>query len=81
MLIPLIRSLLLGALTGWLAGKIMNDGGRGFWKNWLLGFIGSGVGGFLAEHFHISGGRITEFLISVAGACIVLWVVHLFSKK
>lgn len=81
MLIPLLRSLLLGALTGWVAGGIMNDGGRGFWKNWLLGFIGSVVGGYLAERFHISGGRITEWLISVAGACIVLAVVHLFSKK
>ena len=30
MLIPLLRSLLLGALTGWVAGGIMYDGGRGF---------------------------------------------------
>ncbi|MBR5367624.1 MAG: GlsB/YeaQ/YmgE family stress response membrane protein [Clostridia bacterium] len=81
MIIPILRSVLLGALIGWLAGLITGNAKRGFLRNWLVGFIGSAVGGFLAEKLSISGGQLTEFAFSVLGGCIVLFVAHLLVKK
>lgn len=81
LIVPILRSILLSALIGWLAGILAGDAKRGFWKNWLVGFIGSALGGVLAEKLSISGGRLTEFVCSVAGGCIVLWIAHLLTKK
>ncbi len=80
MVIPILGSILLGALIGWAAGRIMGDTKRGFWRNWLIGFIGTVLGGFIAEKLSISGGRLTEFIFSVIGGCIVIWLAHLISK-
>ncbi|MBR4185032.1 MAG: GlsB/YeaQ/YmgE family stress response membrane protein [Clostridia bacterium] len=80
MVIPILGSILLGALIGWAAGRIMGDTKRGFWRNWLIGFIGTALGGFIAEKLSISGGRLTEFIFSVIGGCIVIWLAHLISK-
>ena len=81
MIIPILRSVLLGALIGWLAGLITGSAKGGFWRNWLVGFIGSAVGGFIAEKLSISGGRLTEFAFSVLGGCVVLFVAHLLVKN
>lgn len=60
----LIRSIIIGALAGFIAGKIMKREGT-MLRNILLGFAGSFVGGF---------GFIGAVIISVVGACIVLFV-------
>ncbi|MEM9687576.1 MAG: hypothetical protein AAF934_11745 [Bacteroidota bacterium] len=41
----LLYSLLIGAIAGWLAGKIMKGGGFGLLINIILGVIGGVVGG------------------------------------
>ena len=76
----LLASIILGALAGWLAGKIMKKRGS-FIKNLILGIVGSVVGGAIANALHISGGFIVELIIAVVGACIILWIGGLFSKK
>ena len=52
----LIGSLIMGALVGWIAGKVMNAGG-GLLQNIVVGVIGSFVGsavfGFLG--FYATG--------------------------
>lgn len=80
MLWTIICSILLGALAGWLAGKLMKNEGS-FLRNVILGIVGSLVGGVLANLLHISGGLVVELIIAVAGACLVLWVVSLIKKK
>ena len=80
MLWTIICSILLGALAGWLAGKIMKNEGS-FLRNVILGIVGSLVGGVLANLLHIGGGLVVELIIAVAGACLVLWVVSLIKKK
>ena len=73
-------SIIIGAVVGWLAGKIMNSSG-GLLKNIILGWVGSIVGNFIAEKLSITSGSMAgNIVISLVGACLVLFVFRLFSK-
>ncbi|MCF6224230.1 MAG: GlsB/YeaQ/YmgE family stress response membrane protein [Flavobacteriaceae bacterium] len=74
--------IIIGALAGWLAGKIMKGGGFGFLINMVLGIIGGAVGGWLFGMLGMStGGGITGSLItSTVGAVAVLFIAGLFKK-
>ncbi|MBR3107493.1 MAG: hypothetical protein IKH30_09960, partial [Clostridia bacterium] len=47
MLLRLLASLIIGALAGAIANKIMNGDPKCFFHNALLGIVGGVVGGFL----------------------------------
>ena len=81
MLWNIIISVCIGALVGWLAGILM-DSKNGFWMNALLGIAGSVVGRFLAALIGIHANKISigGILISVAGACLVIWAVRKLKK-
>lgn len=82
MLWHIIVTVLVGALAGWLAGKIMKIQG-GFWFNAVLGIVGSFVGGLLASLMGISAKQVSVggVLISVVGACAVVWLVRTIAGK
>jgi uncharacterized membrane protein YeaQ/YmgE (transglycosylase-associated protein family) len=75
--------LIIGALAGTLAGRLVTftKRGFGFWANTGVGMLGALVGGFLFRLFHIDLGlgeiKITfEDLISAfVGSllCIIAW--------
>ena len=70
----LLWSIIIGGVSGWLAGKIMKKEGS-LLRNILLGFVGSIVGGIVFGLFGLGGINIIgEILVSVVGACIVLGV-------
>lgn len=73
MLIKLIVEILIGALCGYIAGKIMKAK-KGFWINALLGILGGAVGGFIGNLLGVGGGWLTGIVLSVAGACLVIWI-------
>ena len=75
MLWKLLCWLLVGALAGWLAGKIMHlpDGTTG--QNIVLGLVGSLVGGIVAWILGLAAkGFIGSVIIAAAGACLVIWL-------
>ena len=82
MLINLIISVLIGALCGWIAGKIMNLKGS-FIFNAILGIVGSVVGRLIAGLLGISASKVSigGIIISVAGACLVVWAVRKLTAK
>ena len=71
----MIVSLIIGALIGWVAGKLMNSRG-GLLRNILLGIVGSGVGHYFAEMLGVNATGFASYIVSVAGACLVIWVVR-----
>lgn len=76
-LISIIISIILGAISGWLAGKIMNSDGS-FLRNAILGIVGGFVGGLIFNLLGISfAGYLGTVLVSVIGACIVIFIVNL----
>lgn len=79
-MIALIIEILLGAFVGSIAGKIMDNGKMGFWKNAALGIVGGFVGGRVGGLIGVAGGAM-GFIMSVAGACLVIWVVRMIKAK
>jgi uncharacterized membrane protein YeaQ/YmgE (transglycosylase-associated protein family) len=77
-----IYFLIIGALAGWGAGKIMQGGGFGLLMNIILGIIGGVVGGWVFGLLGISsnGGLIGSLVTALVGAVLVLYVARLIKK-
>ena len=76
-----LASIIIGTLVGWLAGKIMNSQ-TGLLKNIILGWVGSVVGNFVANLLQISSDSLAgNILLSLGGACLVIFLVRLISGK
>lgn len=72
-----IAALIIGGISGWLAGKIMGSEGS-LLRNIIIGLLGGVVGGLLGGVIGVGATNwIGSILISVVGACILIWL----SKK
>ena len=80
--VSLLIFLGLGALAGWLAGKIIKGGGSGLLVNMIVGIIGSVIGGWAFGKLGISVGNdlIGSLVTAVFGAIILLFIVGLVKK-
>lgn len=78
----LVYALLIGALAGWLAGKIMKGGGFGALLNIILGIVGGIVGNWLFGTLgvNIGSGIVGDLITGVIGAVAILFVAGLFKK-
>jgi uncharacterized membrane protein YeaQ/YmgE (transglycosylase-associated protein family) len=73
--------LIIGAIAGWIAGKLMQGGGFGILGNIVVGILGAVIGGAVFGFVGISaGGTIGSLVTAVIGAAILLFVVGLFKK-
>lgn len=81
----LLTWLVFGALAGWIASMIMKrNSSMGAVANIVVGVIGAGIGGFIASMLglgSISGFNLYSLLIAIAGACLLLLVVNLFTGR
>ena len=78
MIFGFIWTLFLGGLAGWIAGKLMGSEG-GMVRNIILGLIGGVVGSVVLGFIGIEGrGLIGVTIVSVVGACILIWISRKF---
>ena len=74
--------ILIGLVSGFVAGKLMRGGGFGLIVILVVGIIGGVLGGWLFSLLGISAGGIIGGLItSVVGAVVLLWIVGLVSRN
>ena len=81
MILSWIIKIALWALAGFIAGKIMDGKPNSLLANILLGLVGGVVGSLLFSLIglgSISG--IGNIIVSVVGACVVLFLVKKFAK-
>ena len=79
MIIGLIINLVLGGLAGWIAGNLMHSDGSVL-RNVILGLAGGVVGSIVLGMIGIQGrGMIGGTLVSIVGACILIWISRKFS--
>ncbi len=72
--------LIIGAVAGWAAGKIMRGHGFGIWVDIIVGVVGAFIGGFALSLLGLNSyGIIGQLITSIIGSVILLWVVRLFS--
>ena len=77
----LVVFLAVGAVSGWLAGKIMKGGGFGLLGDIILGVLGAIIGGSLFGRLGlVTAGLIGEIVTAVAGAVVLLFVIRLVKK-
>jgi uncharacterized membrane protein YeaQ/YmgE (transglycosylase-associated protein family) len=77
----LIWAIILGIVVGWLAGKITRGSGFGMLGDLVVGVVGSLVGNFVFGLLGLAAyGLIGRFVVAVAGAVILLWLIRLIKK-
>ena len=79
----LIGFLIMGAIVGWLAGKVMSGHGYGIIWDVVLGIVGSFVGGFVFSLIFGGGGLLSSglqilWILLLIG--LVLWVLGFFFR-
>ena len=76
----IIGWIILGLIAGFIANKIVEGSGQGFFLNMALGIVGAVVGGFLYSLVlggeGVTGVNIGSIIVSIIGAIIVLWVYN-----
>lgn len=78
-----IGYIIIGAIAGWIAGKIVKGAGSGILMNIVIGIVGALIGGFLLSFFldTASGGWWFTLFTAVLGAVILLWIVGVVQKR
>jgi uncharacterized membrane protein YeaQ/YmgE (transglycosylase-associated protein family) len=78
----IIAWLVIGAIAGWLAGKVVEGSGFGLIVDIIVGIIGAVIGGYLAGSLGIAvgGGMISSIIVAVIGAVILLFVLRLVKR-
>lgn len=81
----IIGWIILGMISGWIAGKIVDNKGKGLIINLVLGVVGSMVGGWIFTMIGampVTGFNLWSLFVSVVGAVVVLVIYHaLFGRR
>jgi uncharacterized membrane protein YeaQ/YmgE (transglycosylase-associated protein family) len=75
----IISWIILGLIAGFIASKIVDRQGQGFWLDIALGVVGALVGGFLFDMFGatgVTGLNIYSMIVAVIGAVVVLLIYN-----
>ncbi|WP_299971051.1 GlsB/YeaQ/YmgE family stress response membrane protein [uncultured Roseobacter sp.] len=77
-----IGSLIIGAIAGWIAEKIMKSD-QSLLMNIVLGIVGALVLNWLliAIIGTTLGGWIGQLIVAAAGACLLIYVARLIRRK
>ena len=80
----IIDWLILGAFSGWIASIIMGkNASMGAIANIVTGIIGAFIGGVVFNFIgaeKVTGLNLHSILVSVVGACILLWIIGKINK-
>lgn len=82
-MLQLIGFLIMGAIVGWIAGKVMSGHGYGIVWDVVLGIVGSFLGGFLFSLIFGTQptGLVLSFIVALVGAIILVAIVHLVRRQ
>ena len=71
--------IVLGLIAGFIASKIVNKQGEGFFLDIILGIVGAVAGGWIFSAFGahgVTGVNLYSILVAVVGAVVVLAIYH-----
>jgi uncharacterized membrane protein YeaQ/YmgE (transglycosylase-associated protein family) len=83
-MMSIIGWIILGLIAGFIASKIVNKSGQGFFLDLVLGIVGAIVGGFIFSALGasgITGLNLYSMVVAVIGAIVVLVVYHWVSGR
>ncbi|CAD0186066.1 Transglycosylase associated protein [Ruegeria sp. THAF57] len=78
----LLAMIFIGAIAGWLSGKIMEGRGFGLFGNIIVGVVGAFLAGtvFPALGFSVGGGLVSSIFFATIGAVILLFLIGLVRR-
>ena len=78
----LIIWLIVGAIAGWLAGKVVSGGGFGLIGDIVVGIIGAVIAGWLLPYLGVALGTgfIAAVIDAFIGAVILLIILRLVKR-
>ena len=78
----IIAILIVGAVAGWLAGKLVKGEGFGLGGNIVVGVVGAALAGFLlpALGFGTEGGMIRSIFHATLGAVVLLVLIRVIKR-
>jgi len=74
--------LIIGAVAGWLAGRIVDGYGYGMLGNIVVGIVGAFIDGLILPRlgFSLGGGLLPSIIYSTLGAVILLVLIRLVKR-
>ena len=80
--LPLVVTVVIGAICGFLAGNLMKGGSMGLLPNIIVGIVGSLIFGALFGKLSLINGVpfVNEILGGTIGSVILLFVLSLVRK-
>jgi uncharacterized membrane protein YeaQ/YmgE (transglycosylase-associated protein family) len=78
----IITLLIVGAIAGWGAGRIVKGFGYGLIGNIIVGVVGAFIAGWLLPRIgvHIGSGLIGQIISAFIGSVILLFILGLFRR-
>ena len=77
----ILRTLLIGLISGWIAGNILSGSGYGVIGDILVGMIGSFVGSYIFKALGLSAyGILGQIILSVVGAIAFVLFLRLLKR-
>jgi uncharacterized membrane protein YeaQ/YmgE (transglycosylase-associated protein family) len=76
--------IFLGLISGFIASKIVNRTGEGFFLDIILGIVGAIVGGFIFTAVGasgVTGFNLYSMVVAVIGAIVVLVIYHALFRR
>ena len=76
--------IILGLISGFIASKIVNRTGEGFFLDIILGIVGAIVGGFIFTAVGasgVTGFNLYSMVVAVIGAIVVLVTSHALFRR
>ncbi|HZL59754.1 MAG TPA: GlsB/YeaQ/YmgE family stress response membrane protein [Stellaceae bacterium] len=79
----LLVILLIGAIAGWLAGKIVQGTGFGLLGDIVIGIIGAFIASWLFPRLgiHLGAGMVAQIIAATLGAVLLLVIARLFRGR
>jgi uncharacterized membrane protein YeaQ/YmgE (transglycosylase-associated protein family) len=78
----IIAWILVGLISGWLAGMVMKGGGYGLLGDLVVGLVGSLVGGFMVSFFDTGiAGFWGSIFVAFLGACVFIAIARAISGR
>lgn len=77
----LLGWIVIGAIAGWLAGRIVEGYGFGFIGNLVIGIIGACIGGYIFPHLGIiPASTLGNLIAATIGAIVLLVIIGLLKR-
>jgi uncharacterized membrane protein YeaQ/YmgE (transglycosylase-associated protein family) len=81
----LLYTLIIGAVSGWLAGQLVKGYGYGLLWNIIIGIAGAFIGGWLLGELgvkvNLGSPTVNLIVTSVVGAAVLLVIAGLFRRR